>query len=155
MQPDRKPSAYLSFVATSALLRMGWGEDEFSRPVLSFRVQLATGKYITLSSGVRLHEIKGEMDFYAEDGDPHEGPKVLGGLRYLERMELLSAELALPTSHFNELLSAAKIGRMPSHIGIRVEGLEYESQFVSELMKWDDEAFPKLSVTSAAFRIDL
>lgn len=147
----------LRLVATSASLNLGIGKDEFERPVLLFDVKLRKGEIVCLSSdGVFRNEMKGQVTFYPADGVKPDEAVGIGKLRYYDDVNFFSSGITLPEPAFHELLSAARVGRIPSAINISAEGLELHCAFVEDsAITWDNTTRKYLPVTSVSFSIPL
>lgn len=61
----------------------------------------------------------------------------------------------VPKGKFDELLAAARLGRLPSAISIEVEGMDYGGAPDGSHKKWNNKAFPQLDIVSFSFSLPL
>lgn len=61
----------------------------------------------------------------------------------------------MPKVKFDELLAAARLGRLPSDITIEVEGMGYIVPPHGEGLKWDNKALPQLDIVDVDFIVPL
>ncbi len=149
-------------------------------PGLSYKVRLAKNEWIELSTGftivdkkssaVGLDEekarrereefrpLEGGLWVSEENDESNEADRNgIGRITYwpadgdLSFVDSYSVEVLVPKVTFNELLAATRVGRIPSHIGIKVEGMDFGSAPDGSMKKWDNKAFPELDVTSVDF----
>lgn len=143
-----------------------------SPPKLSYQVRLAKYEMIELSSGFsiihketslveereRFRPLEGRLHVFAESDESNEADrKGIGPITYipadgdLNRTDTYFVEVLLPKVTVDELLAAARMGCRPSHIGIKVEGMDYGWAPDGSVKKWDNKAFPELDVVSVDF----
>lgn len=128
-----------------------------SKPsALWFSVSVDRKQTLQLSTEHRpLEKLRGVVCVAPDDGPSAQGTCV-GELRYLEAFtdplmegggedESFWLDVRLARPQFDEVLAAARLGRVPSTIAVRVEGAEYG--------KWDNKTKAQLEVLSADFHI--
>jgi hypothetical protein len=142
-----------------------------SPPRLSYEVRLAKDEMIELSSGFSIIDkenpfekeenrknyrpLKGSLLILAQNDEPSEGG--IGRIIYwpadgaVSFVDTYSVEVLVPKVTVDELLAAAHLGRLPSRIGIKVEGIDYGWAPDGSIKKWDNKAFPELDVISVDF----
>jgi len=57
----------------------------------------------------------------------------------------------VPKVTFDELLTVARLGRIPSYIIVGIEGMEYGGSPDGSAKKWDNKTFPELAVNTVSF----
>ncbi len=148
--------------------------------VLTYRVQLAriyphraSRESVTLSTEEKFEDLDSRISVFAAETDESkdivariekrllkDGQKGIGFIQYVPAISddlglyvraSCSVRVFVPKVTFDELLAAARLGRLPSHISIEVEGMQYDWQPDGSGKKWDNKAFPELAVTSIGF----
>jgi hypothetical protein len=129
---------------------------------LSFRVRIADGEKVMLTEGERLNKLRGSVTVYPQIGSLDEKSKGIGVMSYFphepgdstfpEFPASYTIEVLLPQTQFNNLVSAARIGRIPSSMTIEERGMKLPDEFSKE---WDNKSSPKLHVASVSFSIPL
>ena len=155
--------AIIDFEAISADLSVSVGEFERKHPILSFRVQLVQGESIKLSSDEKFEALDGRVTVFPDVGESQENQNTFGTLHYFAARDddfhpfppSFIVQTTIPASQFDELLSAAKFGRIPSEISADIEGMEYDWQPDGSGKKWDNKASPRLPVNSVRFNVPL
>ena len=148
----------IDFEPVGAELFGGVGEFEKGYPGLSFKIQLAQGESLTLSSGEKSSELDGRVTVFPGTEEAEKGTLSYFPARNDEFYAFppqFIVQTALPLNQFNELLSAAKLGRMPSTISVEIEGMDYDWQPDGSGKKWDNKALPRLAVSSMRFSVPL
>lgn len=155
--------AIVKFVATSAELGTGVGElFEKSRPYISYRVRLDSNESIMLSSGENFGDLDDRVTVHSYV-DSSSGKSNVGQVFYFpasaDRFDSISAsyivDVRMPTAQMDELLAAARAGRMPSMISVEIDAMEYDWQPDGSGKKWDNKNARKLDVGSVLFTIPL
>lgn len=155
--------AIVNFEAFSAELFASMGEFEKKSPGLSFGVRLAQRESIKLASGEKFEDLDGRVTVLPDTEAPGEDQKGFGTLHHFAACDddfdpfppSFIVQTVLPKHQFNELLSAAKLGRVPSVISVDIEGMEYDWQPDGSGKKWDNKTSPKLDVKSVRFNVPL
>jgi hypothetical protein len=155
--------AIIEFEAISANLFASVGDFKEKYPVLSFRVRLAQGESMNLTSGEMFGELDGQVTVFPETTEAQEQLSGFGTLRYFAAIDddfhsyppNFIIQAALHMRQFEQLLSAAKLGRIPSEISVDVEGMEYDWRPDGSGKKWDNKASPRLPVNSVRFSVPL
>lgn len=170
--------AMVSFEPTGA--NLGVADKYQDQLVLSYRVQLAriyphraSRESITLSTEEKFEDLDSRISVLAETNelknvddrlhDRHlleDGEKGIGFIQYVPAFSddlglycraSCGVRVFVPKVTFDELLASARLGRLPSHISVEVEGMQYDWQPDGSGKKWDNKAFPELAVTSISF----
>ena len=152
---DEVGTGKLCLVPTGATLSLHGGRHSFDRAGLTLSVRLVEDNSVEFSSGGRFKELGGEIYVYPDNGEPGINPKAIGRLNCSVKDEIIYGEVFLPNSRFEELLSTAKLGHIPSLIVLEAQGLEDAHGFDHEQIQWDNNKFPSLPVISVTFRIPL
>jgi hypothetical protein len=126
-------------------------------------MHLVQGESIKLSSDEKFEDLDGRLMVFPDVGESHENPNGFGTLHYLAARDddfhpfppRFIVQTPIPAGHFDELLSAAKFGRIPSKISVDIEGMEYDWQPDGSGKKWDNKASPRLPVNSVLFDVPL
>jgi hypothetical protein len=155
--------AIIEFEAISADLSVSVGEFEKKHPILSFRVQLIQGESMKLSSDEKFEDLDGRVTVFPDIGELQENQNAFGTLHYFAAHDddfhpfppSFIIQATIPASQFDELLSAAKLGRIPSEISVDIEGMEHDWQPDGSGKKWDNKASPRLPVNSVRFSVPL
>ena len=136
-------------------------EDPISKPerksYLSFRVKLTEGEQVTLSGGQRLDRLAGYVALYPHIGDFEENAKGIGVMSYYDDAEdsvpaRYYIKALLPRAQFDDLLTAVRLGRVPSNITVDARGMTLPDEF-SQM--WDEKASPHLHIASINFSVPL
>jgi hypothetical protein len=153
--------ATATFEATSAELLGSTGAFERASPGLSYDVRLGRGESINLSTCENFADLQGHLRLYP-DTDPRRAEgKPTGFIAYVEAQGVVDQpssyliQVWLPTVYFDELVSAARHGRIPSKMHIEVEGMEYDWRPDGSGKNWDNKASQHLKVTSFDFTLPL
>jgi hypothetical protein len=156
--------ARTTFEATSVTLFGGAGEYERAVPGFSYRVRLARGESIELTTGEKFAELEGLFAVYL-DTEPAAPIKedAVGVIGYHEKLS--SWDEVVPSSYslqvgvsrptFDELLFAARYGRIPERLSVDVDGMEYGSAPDGSTKKWDNKASSHLKISSFSFVLPL
>lgn len=155
--------AIIDFEAISADLSVSVDEFERKHPILSFRVQLAQRESIKLSSDEKFENLDGRVTVFPDVGETQEDQNAFGTLHYFAARDddfypfppSFIVQTTIPQGQFDELLSAAKFGRVPSKISVDIEGMEHDWQPDGSGKKWDNKASPRLPVNSVRFSVPL
>jgi hypothetical protein len=137
-------------------------EDPITKPKrenhLNFHVKVAEDQRVTLSDGTRLETLKGHVTIYPRIEDIEDSAKGIGIMSYSDAVaeESIPASywirVRVPQAQFDELLSAARVGRAPSCIMVSERGTTLPDEFT---MKWDEKASPHLHIASINFSVPL
>ncbi len=152
-EPSRMHVAYVHFEATDAALSVG------KEPHLSYQVRLCGEKMywsIILSTEEKFEDLNGYIRVFPEtDGSNEDDRKGIGWIVYLpEAPACYEVKVSVPKVQFDELLAAARLGRVPSDISVGVEGMDYVGHGVDDL-KWDNKTSPRLIVASIDFTFEV
>lgn len=157
--------AIIEFEAVSADLSVSVGELEKKHPILSFRVQLIQGESLKLSSDEKVEDLDGRVTVFPDVGESQENQDAFGTMHYFAARNddfhpfppRFIIQTTISANQFDEMLSAAKLGRIPSSIFVDIEGLEYDCDWLpdSRATKWDNKTSPRLPVNSVRFRVPL
>lgn len=130
---------------------------------LRYRVALHYSNHVRLSTGEDLRKLEGKVFLWPSDSPSITEESPFGWLCYIEAYEgefdslpaYYSVELRLPRQQFDELLSAARLGRVPSYISVNVKGLEIGWEPDGSGREWDNKTSPRLTATSAEFVVPM
>jgi hypothetical protein len=132
-------------------------------PRLTYQVHLPRHHYVELATGENFTDINGSVTILRDVGDSTEREEGVGSMRYVAPFRD-SIEGPLPGAYgvearvapftFDELLAAARIGRLPSFF-VDVEGLKFSGLPDGSGTKWDNKALPCLKITSIRFTLPL
>ena len=152
--------AKATFEATSAEFLGSAGALERASPGLSYDVRLARGESIKLTTGENFAELHGHLRLYPDTDPRRAEDKPTGFIAYVEAQGVDDSpsyliQVWLPTVYFDELVSAARHGRIPSKMHIEVEGMNYDWRPDGSGKKWDNKATQHLKVTSFDFTLPL
>ena len=153
--------ATATFEATSAELLGSAGAHERASPGLSYDVRLGRGESIKLTTYENFSELEGHLRLYPDTDPRRAEDKPTGFIAYVEAQGIVDEppsyliQVWLPTVYFDELVSAARHGRIPSKMHIEVEGMEYDWRPDGSGKKWDNKASQHLKVTSFDFTLPL
>ncbi len=155
--------AQATFEATSAALLGSAGAHERASPGLSYDVRLGRGESISLTTSENFADLQGHLRLYP-DTDPRRGQdKATGFIAYLEARSAVHdscppsylIQIWVPDVYFDELVSAARHGRIPSNMHVDIEGMDYDWQPDGSGKKWDNKESQHLKVTSFDFTLPL
>jgi hypothetical protein len=156
--------ALTSFEAVSVALFGGAGERQRNAPALSYAVRLADGESIEITTGEKFDDLKGQ---FVVSLDTEEAPPVredaTGLIAYHEAHggddysfpASYTIQIWVPRATFDELLSAARFGRMPSKMTIETKGMDYDWQPDGSGKKWDNKKSRYLKIDSFGFELPL
>jgi hypothetical protein len=153
--------AKATFEATSAEFLGSAGALERASPGLSYDVRLARGESIKLTTGESFAELQGHLRLYPDTDPRRAEDKPTGFIAYVEAQGDVDdspsylIQVWLPTVYFDELVSAARHGRIPSKMNIEVEGMSNDWRADGRGKKWDNKATQHLKVTSFDFTLPL
>ena len=144
-------------------LSVSVGECERKHPILSFRVRLFQRESIMLSSDEKFENLVGRVTVLPDVGDSQENQNAFGALQYFAAHDdyidpfppSFIIQTTISANQFDKLLSAAKLGRIPSEISVDIEGMEYDWQPDGSGKKWDNKTSPRLPVNSIRFSVPL
>lgn len=130
---------------------------------LRYRVALHYSNHVRLSTGEDFRKLEGKVFLRPSDGSPFTEESPFGRLCYLEAYDgefdsspaSYSVELRLPRQQFEELLSAARLGRVPSYISVDVKGMKIGWEPDGSGLEWDNKTSPILTATSAEFVVPM
>ena len=137
-------------------------QDPISNPKresrLNFRVKLAEDERVMLSSGEHLNKLVGLVTLSPRIEDFEDGHMGIGVMSYSDPVteESIPAcyyiKVLLPQAQFDDMLYAARLGRIPSCIVVKERGMALLDEFSK---KWDEKTSPHLHVASISFSIPL
>ena len=125
---------------------------------LNLNVRGAEDTRVKLSTGEQLKDMNGFVSVYPQTKDSQEERKGIGGMAYFKKVSAppiparYVIEVCIPLTQFEDLISAARLGRIPSIITINERGMNLLDEFSSE---WDNKLFPCLNISSIWFSIPL
>lgn len=155
--------AFLDLVATSADLFIGVGESERKFPLLTYRVRLGRRELVELPTGENLGDLDGRVTLVTEIESAPGDDKAVGVMHYSERFDSdfdsfaarYLVQVRVSESQLRDLISSARAGRIPSNIGVEVEGMEYGHLPDGSDKKWDTKSSPRLKVSSLQLTLPL
>jgi len=155
--------AGVTFVPYDATFFAGVGEHEGASPGLLYGVRLASGESMKLTTDEKFEELDGGITIFGDGDSVKDKQKGVGVLRYFEAgddagnpsVAHYTAEIHISGDQFNELVFAARLGRLPSEIVIDVESLKQDSQHYVRRKTWDNKTSPQLAITTANFSVPL
>ena len=126
--------AGIEFVATSARYYTSVGEYQNSAPGLSYGVRLADGEAMELATGENFKELEGNVSLRTSATSVPLHVKQVGTFHYFEGHAdpfepsgpSYIVEVVVTAQQLNDLLVAARTGRIPSQIFVHVENMEYD-----------------------------
>lgn len=125
---------------------------------LSLRVKLAEDERVALSTGERLENLAGFVAIHPQIEDFQAGHMGIGAMWREEGVPEYSLpvtyriKVLLPPTQFADLVSASRVGRIPSRLTMEVRGLKHPDEFSRA---WDVKSSPHLHVASISFVIPL
>src|SRR5688572_11736908 len=145
----------LEFTVVSASLLAGVGEMQQGTPSISYKTKLGTGERLKLTTGETAAEVESIVNFVAINSSSPEAESA-GYMRYfpavndveLQRRARYYAVVFAPLALVQELLAAARIGRLPTSIYVEATGLHFDGPDASATL-WDTKANPRIPITSA------
>jgi hypothetical protein len=153
--------AIITFEAISAALFGGAGE--YATPGLSYRVRLGREQSITLTTDEKFAELDGSITLYPDDTEAafKAEEKAIGVFGYFAAQSDFEysfpanylVQVTVPRAHFDQLVAAARYGRIPSDLSVDVEGMSYDWQPDGSGKKWDNKATDHLSVSSFKYTL--
>jgi hypothetical protein len=176
---------HIEVFPTRVTLSLSTGQDEVNErdtSRLSFIVRSAKPWHseVLLVTGEKLSEMRGFVAFHSGPapsnwppvpkptflGEPSdEKIPVIGQLGYFAAVNdefdshpaSYSAEVWLPTSQFEEVMGAARIGKMPRAVVLEVasKGFKYGSMPDGSEKNWDNKAHPRLGIIKASVHLVL
>src|SRR5437588_1796258 len=124
--------AIITFEAISAVLFGGAGEYERSTPGLSYGVRLGPEQSVTLTTDEKFSELDGSLTLYPDDTNSafKAEEKRIGVFGYFAAQSDFDysfpanylIQVNVPRAHFDQLVAAARYGRIPSDLSVDVEG---------------------------------
>jgi hypothetical protein len=155
--------AQATFEAISAALLGSAGAHERASPGLSYDVRLARGESISLATGENFAELRGYLRVYPDTDPRRREDKATGFIAYLEAQTAVRdssppsylLQVWLPRVYFDELVSAARHGRIPSKMLVDIDGMEYDWRPNGRGKKWDNTESQHLKVDSFDFTLPL
>lgn len=152
-------SASLWFDAISVTLDNLFGD----LPRLTYQVHLTRHHYVELATGEKFTDLNGSVTILRDVGNSTEPQEGIGSMRYFAPFRD-SIEGPIPGAYgleahvapftFDELLAAARIGRLPSFL-VDVEGMKFNGLPDGSGKNWDNKAYPRLKITSMRFTLPL
>lgn len=158
------------FVTSEAKLSLGVGEHESELPCLSYSVRQGLFEdSVELATGQKLQDFSGEITISANvDKRPPIRGNSVGVMKYFEASEFdlcdhplsYSIEVVVPETLREELIFAARLGRLPSELLVEVDEGEHISR-ISQIdpdddrLKWDNKILDSLNVKSVKFILPL
>ncbi len=125
---------------------------------LRLRVKLSEDDIVKISTGEKLQGLEGFVHLCPQASELPEEPKDIGTMKYFgeEPEHLIPAsyhiEVSVPKVQFQNLIAAARLGRVPSWIMVKARGMQLPDEFS---MKWDITSSPCLNVAAISLSIPL
>lgn len=156
----------ICFVATSAEMFTSASGPEKDSVGLSYRVKLDGGNSVDLATEENFRDLDGHVVVVSRDDNSSQEERTFGKMSYFEAREDVFApspacyfvRVLLSNKQLEELLAAARIGRVPSQISIWLMGgggIETGWQPDGSGSKWDNKASPELKVVNASFTVPM
>lgn len=151
-----QPVAIVTFVLDSAQISLGVGKFERDGPLLSFGVRLKRGEAVELTTGEKFGDLVGRLNLFNGQPQPPLPEGSVGRVDYFKGNDDESAPPSYVVSvwlsqlKFDELLNAARLGRLPSEVVVDVDGISLDGE------RWDNAKLPRLTmVESVSFSVPL
>lgn len=125
---------------------------------LWFRVKLSEDERVKLSTGERLRELEGFVHLRSQPSEPQEVQLDIGTMWYVHDVpeQQISAsyhiEVSIPDGQLQNLIAAARLGRIPSSIIVTARGMLLPDEFSKV---WDVKSSPCLRVLAISATIPL
>lgn len=158
------------FITSEATLSLGVGGSESKSPCLSYSVRQGLFEdSVELATGQTLQDLSGEITISADfDKRLPVQDNSIGVMKYFEASEFdlcdhplsYSIEVVVPETLREELIFAARSGRLPSELLVEVDEDEHISRVSQtdpddDRLKWDNKIVGSLNVKSAKFILPL
>jgi len=152
---------FLDVLATSLSEEFGdkdWSESReryhphitiTSNTCLWFRVKLSEGERVTISTGERLRDLEGFVHLRSQPSESQVDQLDIGTMRHSDEVpdhEILASyhiEVSIPEGQLQNLIAAARHGRIPSSIIVTARGMLRPDEFSNV---WDVKSSPCLRV---------
>jgi hypothetical protein len=153
----------LHFEAIGADLFARVGEYGMSNPGLTYKVRPGLGQTVELATEEKFRDLPGSVTVLPDTERPQEEQAKTGALHYFEHVsgEIIepaqyNIRVYLPQAQFDQLLSAAQRGRLPSEISVYVLGMN-SIPWVPDTssFEWNNKSSPRLPLGSVQFHVPL